>query len=190
MDMLDALDRAAEGFALRLHGTPDSAWTNPTPCTEWDLRALVLHVVGGNHMSVSLLDGGTSEESMVAARAAAQRATDLRAAFDESAAAQREAFRRPGALDGIVHHVVGDIPARMLLGFRLSDMLIHSWDLARSLDVDDTLDPEVLALVWGFAEPIAGGMRGSGRFGEGASGTLGEDAPLQARVLDVHGRRP
>ena len=188
--MLEALDRAADGFSRRLGAAPDSAWTNPTPCSEWDVRALVLHVVGGDHMTVALLDGASSEEAMVVARAAAERAGELRSAFEESVVAQRAAFARPGALDGIVHHVVGDVPARMLLGFRLSDMLVHSWDLARGLGVDDTLDPEVVEVVWGLAEPMAAGLKRSGRFGEGASGTLPEDAPLQDRLLDLHGRRP
>ncbi|HXA27506.1 MAG TPA: TIGR03086 family metal-binding protein [Candidatus Angelobacter sp.] len=190
MNMLEALDRAAEGFSRRLHAATDSDWTRPTPCTEWDVRALVLHVVGGDHMTVALLDGATSEESMVAAQAAAAAAGELRAAFDESVAAQRAAFARPGALDGVVHHVVGDVPGRMLLGFRLSDMLIHSWDLARGLGVDEALDPEVVELVWGFSEPLSAGLKRSGRFGEGASGELGEEASLQDRLLDLHGRRP
>jgi uncharacterized protein (TIGR03086 family) len=190
MDMLEALDRATEGFSRRLRAAPDSAWTNPTPCSEWDVRALVLHVVGGDHMTVALLDGASREEAMVAARAAAEGAGELRAAFEESAAAQRAALGRPGALDGVVHHVVGDVPGRMLLGFRLADMLIHSWDLARGLGVDDTLDAEVVEVVWGFAEPLGAGIKASGRFGEGASGVLTEDASLQDRLLDLHGRRP
>jgi uncharacterized protein (TIGR03086 family) len=190
MDMLEALDRAADGFSGRLRAAPDGAWGNPTPCSEWDVRALVLHVVGGCHMTVALLDGASADESMQAARAATTAATDLPAAFDAGAAAQREAFRKPGALEGIVHHVVGDIPAPMLLGFRVADMLLHSWDLARGLGVDDTLDPEVLEVVWGFSSPMGDGLRASGRFGEGASGSVPADAPLQARVLDIHGRRP
>ena len=190
MDLIDALDPAADSFGRRLHAAPDSAWGNPTPCTEWTVRDLALHVIGGNHMSVALLDGATAEAAIAAIREATAGVSDVRAAFDESVAAQRAAFHRPGALDGTVHHVVGDIPARMLLGFRVADMLIHSWDLARGLGVDDTLDPEVLEVVWGFSRPMAEGMRASGRFGEGASGTLPDDAPLQQRVLDVHGRRP
>jgi uncharacterized protein (TIGR03086 family) len=190
MDLLAALDRAAGEFARRLGAAPESAYGDPTPCTDWDVRQLILHVVGGNHMSVALLDGATAEESIAAIRAAVAGVTDLPAAFDASVAAQRAAFHRPGALDGTVHHVVGDIPASMLLGFRVSDLLLHSWDLARGLGADDTLDPEVLEVVWGFAAPMAEGMRASGRFGEGASGSLPDDAPLQDRVLDVHGRRP
>ena len=190
MDGLSALDRAGEEFRRRLDAAPEDAWGNPTPCSEWDVRALVQHAVGGNHMSVALLDGASAEESIAAIRAAVERATDLRAAFAESVVAQREAFARPGALDGIVHHVVGDIPATMLLGFRYSDLAIHAWDLARGLGVDDTLDPELLEAVWRFAEPLKAGLRASGRFGEGASEGLSTDAGLQERVLDLHGRRP
>lgn len=189
MDLLEALDPAAEEFGRRLRTSPEDAWGNPTPCTEWDVRGLVQHVVGGTWMTVALLDGASTEESMQAARAAAQQ-PDLRAGFDAGVAAQREAFHRPGALDGIVHHVVGDIPAGMLLGFRVADLLLHSWDLARGLGVDDTLDPQVLEAVWAFSQPMGDGLRGSGRFGEGASGSVAADAPLQLRVLDLHGRRP
>ncbi|HEV7679046.1 MAG TPA: TIGR03086 family metal-binding protein [Candidatus Dormibacteraeota bacterium] len=191
MDMLAALDRAQEGASRRLHGAGRDAWSNPTPCSEWDVRALAQHLIGGNRMAVVLLDGASAEEAMAVARAAAEAAgDDLANAFDESAAAQREAFARPGALDRTVHHVVGDIPAQWLLGFRLADNLVHSWDLARALGVDASLDPQALEAVWAFAQPLSEGMRSSGRFGLGASGTLAEDAPLQDRVLDLHGRRP
>ncbi|WP_345033541.1 maleylpyruvate isomerase N-terminal domain-containing protein [Kutzneria kofuensis] len=37
-------------------------WAAPTPCTEWDVRQLVNHVVRGNLNYVALLDGGTAAE--------------------------------------------------------------------------------------------------------------------------------
>jgi uncharacterized protein (TIGR03086 family) len=192
MELLDALDRAADGFSRRLAAAGEAAWSNPTPCTKWDVRTLVKHVIGGNAMSAALLGGGRAADVMpgIRARAAETADADLRAAFEESRAAQRAAFRVPGALDGMVNHPVGDIPATIFLGFRASDLAIHSWDLARATGGDEQLDPEVLDAVWRFAEPMAAGMRATGLFGEGASGTLGDDAPLQDRVLDLHGRRP
>lgn len=191
MDLLEALDAAAAGFTLRLQDAPDDAWGRPTPCSDWDVRALVTHVIGGNRMAVGLLGGSPHEQVLSELqRLGVVMGEDIVATYEESVAEQRAAFRRPGALDATVNHVIGDIPARMLLGFRIADLLVHSWDLARGLGVDDTLDPEVVAVVWRFAEPMAEGMRASGRFGEGASGTLGPDASLQDRVLDLHGRRP
>ena len=192
MDMLEALDRAAGGFLRRLAAAPDGGWDAPTPCTDWDVRALVRHVLGGNLMAPGLLGGGLAADVLPGVRAQAQATPDagLRAAVEASVAAQSEAFRRPGALDQVVHHPVGDIPATMFLGFRASDLLVHTWDLARALGLDETLDAEACEVVWRFAEPMGPGMRATGLFGEGASGTLPPDAPVLARVLDVHGRRP
>lgn len=34
------------------------------------------------------------------------------------------------------------------------------------------------------------GLAATGMFGEGASGTVADDAPLQVRYLDTFGRRP
>ena len=38
--------------------------------------------------------------------------------------------------------------------------------------------------------PMAGFIGKSGFFGSGPSGEVGEDAPLQSRLLDLSGRRP
>ena len=38
--------------------------------------------------------------------------------------------------------------------------------------------------------PMAPMLAGSGAFGEGASGTVGDDAPTQTKLLDLAGRRP
>jgi uncharacterized protein (TIGR03086 family) len=191
MELLDALDRAADGFSRRLQAAPDEAWSNPTPCSEWDVRALVAHVIGGNRLAAGILRGAHHEEVLRELQAlGVVTAGDVVAEYEQSAAEQRAAFREEGALDRSVNHVIGDIPSGMLLGFRVSDLAIHSWDLARGLGVDDTLDPDVLEVVLRFAEPLGAGLKASGRFGEGASGALPEGASLQERVLDLHGRRP
>lgn len=44
---------------LRLVGPDD--WRRPTPCSEWDVCALVNHVVGGNVRYQLLLSGAPTE---------------------------------------------------------------------------------------------------------------------------------
>ena len=83
-----------------------------------------------------------------------------------------------------------DMPARQLLGFRLTEYALHGWDLARAVGVDDRIDPEVLAALLEVLEPMAGMMAASGMFGSGPSPDLPADAELQHRVLDLSGRRP
>jgi hypothetical protein len=44
------------------------------------------------------------------------------------------------------------IPAAMRLDLRLGELAVHSWDLARAIGADETLDPEVVAALWAFAD--------------------------------------
>jgi mycothiol maleylpyruvate isomerase-like protein len=38
--------RACDGFARVADAVPVDRWTSPSPCTEWDARAVVEHVIG------------------------------------------------------------------------------------------------------------------------------------------------
>ena len=52
------------------------------------------------------------------------------------------------------------------------------------------LPDDVVAEVWTALEPFGPSIASSGVFGDGPSGTVGPDAPLQGRLLDLSGRRP
>jgi hypothetical protein len=99
-------------------------------------------------------------------------------------------FAAPGARDRICHHGVGDIPGEQLLGFRTADYALHAWDLARAIGGDEQLDDALVEELWLVMSPMAPMIGGSGQFGTGPSGDLDADAPLQARLLDLSGRRP
>jgi len=43
-------------------------------------------------------------------------------------------------LDRVARHPAGDRPQRDLLRMRLLELTLHGWDLARSLDLDETPD--------------------------------------------------
>jgi hypothetical protein len=93
-------------------------------------------------------------------------------------------------MDRVTEHPAGDFPVPLLLGFRIGDWTVHAWDLARAIGADETLPEDLVAHVWEGIEPLGPILSASGRFGEGASGGVGEQAPLQTRLLDATGRRP
>jgi uncharacterized protein (TIGR03086 family) len=187
---LDTLDRARAGFGEMLAGVSPDQWARPTPCEGWTVRDLVNHVVLGGRMTARLLHGASAED-VTALFGTDMLGDDPTTAFAGSSAEERDAFAEPGSLDRIVHHPgAGDVPGALLLGFRIGDHLLHTWDLARAVGADEALDPGAVETVWAVLEPMAPMIPSIGVFGTGPSGSVGEDAPLQTRLLDLSGRRP
>lgn len=189
MDGLDALDRGRSEFDRRLRAVRPGQWSVDTSCDGWTVQALVTHVVGGNRMAVALL-AGASADAAGAVPGRDQLGDDPVAEFGQSADDLAASFRAPGALDGIVHHRVGDIPATQLLNFRATDYTLHAWDLAHAIGVDEDLDHDLVHELWETMAPLAPVIAQSGQFGSGPSGDVSADAPLQTRLLDLSGRRP
>jgi uncharacterized protein (TIGR03086 family) len=188
MDAVDALTRAGEEYRRRLVEVGPEQWSLPSACEAWTVKELADHVLGGNRFAVALL-GGASADAAFSIALEGGFDGDLVGLFDESQAAQLEAFAAPGALDVEVQHPAGPTSGATFAGLRTGDLLLHGWDLARSLGLDETLDEQVAAEVWRVYEPRLSAGTGD-RFGEGASGTIGADAPVVLRLLDLSGRRP
>jgi uncharacterized protein (TIGR03086 family) len=158
-------------------------------CSGWTVKDVADHVLGGNRFAVGLLAGATADEALQDARAQTF-VGDPVALHRASAVAQLAAFSAPGALDLVVHHPAGEIAGRQFLAFRLGDLLLHGWDLARSTGGDETLDDELLPLVWEAYQPILTTALDHGAFGDGPTGDVPDDSPLWRRLLDLTGRRP
>jgi uncharacterized protein (TIGR03086 family) len=155
VDMLELLARAREEFERRVR-LASSRLDQATPCDTWRVRDLLQHVIVGNCMAVVMLAGRTRAEVDVA-RAAITARDQLRpdpaSAFVESADAQASAFAQPDALHRTCNHVVGDIPGARLLTFRICDLTIHAWDLARGIGADETLNGSLLSGYTGRCHP-------------------------------------
>jgi uncharacterized protein (TIGR03086 family) len=146
------------------------------------------HVLGGNRFAAALAGGASSDDALAHALAASFDGDPV-AGFVESAGSQLDAFTRPGALDAIVRHPQGDISGRTFLYYRVGDLLLHGWDLARSTGGDDQLDDALVPDVWREYQPLLPAATENGAFGKGPTGDVPDDAPLALRLLDVTGRR-
>jgi uncharacterized protein (TIGR03086 family) len=180
---------AAQAGAVRqFEGLTDDRCELATPCADWSVRALVVHLVEGSHMAQRMLDGASGEEARQVFGATYE---DPVAECRERFAAEAAAFGRPGSFEMTVHHPrIGDIPGARFFGMRLTEYVLHTWDLARSLGGDEALPDELVEASWTALQPFASVIGEMGAFGTGPSGTVGDDAPLQLRLLDLSGRRP
>ena len=188
MDRIEILRLATDEFARRLAVVPADAMSGASTCEEWDVGGLVAHVIGGNRMAVSLIGGATAAEALESLLAAGDD-EDVLDAFTGAGAEQIDAFSNAD-MSAIVHHPAMDMPVTQLLGFRISDLVVHGWDLARSTGGDEVIDPRLVEAVWSAIEPMVPMMGSVGVFGAGLSGALDDAASLQLRVLDACGRRP
>lgn len=184
---LDVLRRANEGFAQRLALVGPDQWTAPTPCTEWDVRALVNHVVGANRRYTMLLDGAIAAE-VDATRTADHLGDEPVASFVATAAELNAALREPGAMVRTAHHPAGERTGAQLIEMRVLDVAVHTWDLARAIGADECLDPDVIAFALNLQDTFAAG-RERGAFAP-PPGETPAAFEVQARLLHLSGRRP
>jgi uncharacterized protein (TIGR03086 family) len=66
--------------------------------------------------------------------------------------------------------------------------VIHAWDLARGIDADDRLDPELVKFVHDFMAPQADQWAAAGVFAPPVA--VPADADLQSKLLAMSGRTP
>lgn len=173
-------------FDRRVRAVRADQWRDPTPCTEWDVRALVDHLVVEQLWAPLLLDGATIAD--VGDRFDGdQLGDDPVAAWESAAAAAREAFAAPGALRRSVELSYGHRPADGYCQEMTMDLTVHAWDLARGIGADERLDEELVREVLGFIEPQVEELTGTGLFAPPVA--VGEDTDAQTRLLALLGRR-
>ncbi|MDP9326711.1 MAG: TIGR03086 family metal-binding protein [Actinomycetota bacterium] len=177
--------RSVRDFGEKVRAVGDGQWTNGTPCSEWDVRALVNHLVNEALWVKPLLEGQTIEE--VGDRLDGDLlGEDPKAAFDRAAAEALAVAAEPGAVGRIVHISSGDAPAGQYLGQLFADFVVHGWDLARGIGVDDTIDAGYAAAIYEQMKPMENAMKSWGVYGDkiDAAG----DADVQTRLLALFGR--
>src|SRR5947209_4619968 len=108
-----ALHRVAlEEFGRRVDAITQGDWGLSTPCTDWDVRALVRHLVYECVWSPPLLAGQTIAE--VGDRFEGDiLGDDPKAAWKAAATGADQAVSEAGAMERIVHLSFGDFPGEV-----------------------------------------------------------------------------
>jgi uncharacterized protein (TIGR03086 family) len=139
----------------------DEDWRRPTPCGEWDVRALVNHMVGSAHkVSFGLLGTPVGPE-FYGNHLGPDPVASYRDAIDEVIglySADPTLLVRTLQLGWGVH--AGAELAIMFAG----DHLVHAWDLARSLGLPTDFDHELVRRVRAFGDDYADRWRSPGMF--------------------------
>ena len=187
VDLPEVHARALDDTRRFIAGITPAQWTGPSPCSDWDVRALVNHVVSGNFWVAPLVEGQTIAE--VGDRYDGDvLGDDPLETYDRSSAEAASAFRAPGAMEAPVAVSYGPVPGALYAGHRFIDVLIHGWDVAQATGQDTTLDPDLLDACWEVLEPQIDLLAGSGMFG--TRHDVPDGASTETRILCLLGRTP
>lgn len=185
-DLIVLFERAADGFGRHVHSIAEGQWHDPTPCTDWDVRTLVHHVTVEQLWVPPLAQGSTVAD--IGARFDGDQLGDEPvAAWDAAVRASLAAFGAAGALDGTVQLSAGAKATAEYCWEMTTDALIHSWDLARAIRADESLDGELVELVYDRTLPVAASLQETGLFAPPVP--VPDDAPGQTKLLAMFGRR-
>ena len=141
-----------------------------TSCPEWTVGELIDHTMHWQGMGAAGLAGAAPGGS-----------------WDDVQAALSSALSDPANLEGTVDQM-GGMPKQQVAGFVIGDLLVHSWDLARSIGADDTLPVEaVQSTHMGLQRVPEQMLRGDNMFGPAID--VGADASAQDQLLGFLGRQ-
>jgi uncharacterized protein (TIGR03086 family) len=179
------LDAGASFRSIAL-GAPGASLAGRTPCQQWDLGALVRHLLfyapilaaAGRHSQPP--PGPEAEVSLDKAWAG-----QLASAMDDVAGAWGD----PAAWSGMTAMAGSDpMPAPVIGGMVLGELVVHGWDLAVATGVNPEFSDDVLLGADAAVAQMAELGRGMGVFGPEV--TVGADGSLMDQIVARTGRDP
>jgi uncharacterized protein (TIGR03086 family) len=162
----------------------EDQWTAATPCTEWNVRELVNHLVRGNRQFAAALRG----EQPPSPEPGDVLGGDPLAAFRAAAGGLLEALRQPGAMQRVVRVPFGTVPGSVALHLRNTELLVHGWDLARATGQSPAFPEPVAEQELAFSRGALGQIP-PGRTPFGPPRPVADDAPAIDRLAALLGRQ-
>ena len=179
-DVQDAYRQVSNGFDAAVRGVTSDQWEAQSPCDQWKARDVVAHVVAGHRGVIAGVRGG--ESTPLGAD------EDPKRAWEEASRAIVDITGDPDALAKEIDGPTGKMPAGQIIGqFTAMDVLVHTWDLARTIGADERLDEESVREAYEALKPMDAMIRQPGIFGPKLDPPPGADA--QTEFLYFLGRQ-
>lgn len=189
MDFAGVMAAAAAGTAEVVRGIGPDQLDLPTPDADWDVRALANHLtVWGAYASElaarkqPLPEDGSLDESRDFI------VGDWRGAFANQVARAGAAWDEPGAWEGTTYMGRTAMPAALVGGMLLGELVCHGWDLAVATGQPYRCDDAVVAVAYDATTQVAEQGRSMDIFGEPVA--VPESASPLDRLLALSGRDP
>lgn len=187
---VDQLAEAMDITEQLLAGVREDQWLYATPCSEWTVRELVDHVVGGNRLFARILTGQPMPPPQELGRRQGldQLGEAPVAAYRTSTDELLTAYRQPGVLEQMFAVPIGTVPGIATLQLRLTEVLTHGWDLAQATGQPASYPDELAEQALAFSRRSLGQLP-PGRTPFGTPQPVADDARPLDQLVALLGRQ-
>lgn len=190
------LEPAAREVQRLLDGVTDDRLHDPTPCPEYDVAALLDHLMGLSLAFTwaarkSAPHGAAQGESAPGEATGEHLDPGWRTVLPERLGDLVAAWRDPAAWEGMTEAGGVRMPAEVMGVVALDELVLHGWDLARATHQEFRCDSASTAAVLAFTEASAQPEQAASRDGLfGPVVPVPDEAPALDRALGFAGRDP
>ena len=146
---------------------------DPTPCNDWRVRDVINHLVTGNLLFAAIVADTPRPD-----RSADHLGDDPLAAFRDSVARLSGTFAKHDVLSGTYATPIGEGPGALLVRMRLSELVVHAWDIAKATGQSTDFEPATVAAARSGYEQAPVLPRGEGK-------PFREEKPAPAGATDA-----
>jgi uncharacterized protein (TIGR03086 family) len=194
-DPIALFEKAALQVQEIMAGIRQGQADDATPCTEWNVRQVMNHVIGGAEVLAGSLEGnipeGVGGVSPNSSYLDEPDVAKLAQAYAGESARILNAAQRPGAMEASTPGGMMTVPQFLIA--MATDHIIHGWDLARATGQDDILDSDVVEAAYAMmTSPETASLVDMGRQAGfvGPAVAVPDDARLQDKLVAHMGRQP
>ena len=158
-----------------------------TPCTEWNVQSLINHALAVQTFANSTLSKTDFDMSTMGAVDHPLPSEGAEAAFKAIADSTLATLKSINLADEL-ETPFGSMPGGQFIMVPITDMIIHTWDLAKATGQNTTLDSGLAEIGYNVIANVAAGGRERGAFGPEV--VIPDTASFQERMLGLSGRQP
>jgi uncharacterized protein (TIGR03086 family) len=183
MDAIERIELATAEAQKAIDAITSDDMAKQTPCAEFDVKALLNHVIAGMAMLKTAATGGKAtppEGNIVGDDPAAQ----YRSAREELMGVLRE----PGVFDKTWEMPFGAMPGKMMAGIAFMEHLTHAWDIRKATGQPTELPEGIVSECMGLVQPMDAMLRMPGVCGPAVE--VPDSASPTDKLVAFMGRQP
>lgn len=187
MNLHEQMTAAADASSRVVGNVRPGQFGDPTPCTEWDVRTLLNHLILWTSYSLERRARGESVAPELTEKDFAAE-PDFSVGYRNQLDRALAAWARPAVWDQELNVMGSATPASDVAALIVAEMVLHGWDLAAATGQAYTVDDAAASAALAAVEANADLFRQYKAFAEPVS--VAADAPVLDKTLALSGRDP